>query len=33
LCVGYPQEEHATPVLESQGWETRRATTDAILYR
>jgi 5,6-dimethylbenzimidazole synthase len=33
LCVGYPVEEHETPVLESKGWETRLAAGETILYR
>jgi 5,6-dimethylbenzimidazole synthase len=33
LCVGYPQEEQEAPALEREGWETRRASCDAILYR
>jgi 5,6-dimethylbenzimidazole synthase len=33
LCVGYPQEECARPVLERQGWEQRRASSCAIVQR
>jgi 5,6-dimethylbenzimidazole synthase len=27
LCVGWPQEEHATPELEREGWQARVAQT------
>ena len=33
LCLGYPVEEHEQPVLEREGWETRRPASDVILYR
>jgi 5,6-dimethylbenzimidazole synthase len=33
LCIGYPVEEHETPVLEREGWEKRRPAGDTILYR
>lgn len=33
LCIGYPQTEESLPVLEAEGWEKRRASTDVILYR
>jgi 5,6-dimethylbenzimidazole synthase len=33
LCVGYPQEETESPALEREGWETRRRSSDCILYR
>jgi 5,6-dimethylbenzimidazole synthase len=31
LCVGWPQEEHATPELEREGWQARVA--QAVLQR
>lgn len=33
LCLGYPTEEHDTPTLEREGWETRVELADAILQR
>jgi 5,6-dimethylbenzimidazole synthase len=33
LCIGYPQEEHETPVLERDGWEKRRRFCETVLYR
>jgi 5,6-dimethylbenzimidazole synthase len=33
LCVGYPAEEQDTPVLQREGWERRRPTGSALLYR
>lgn len=33
LCLGYPTEEHDTPTLEREGWETRVDLADAILQR
>ncbi|MEA2834095.1 MAG: 5,6-dimethylbenzimidazole synthase [Methylobacteriaceae bacterium] len=33
LCVGYPVEETESPVLERDGWETRRRSSDCILNR
>jgi 5,6-dimethylbenzimidazole synthase len=33
LCVGYPVEETESPVLERKGWETRRRSSDCILYQ
>ena len=33
LCIGYPAEEHAVPALQREGWEQRRATREAVLYR
>jgi 5,6-dimethylbenzimidazole synthase len=32
LCVGYPQEATETPLLERQGWESRRAP-DKVIFR
>jgi len=33
LCVGYPAEEHDTPVLQREGWERRRPPASSVLYR
>jgi 5,6-dimethylbenzimidazole synthase len=33
LCVGYPAEEHETPVLQREGWERRRAPVSAVIRR
>ncbi len=33
LCVGYPQEATETPLLERQGWESRRAPEKVIFRR
>ncbi|MEK9971759.1 MAG: 5,6-dimethylbenzimidazole synthase [Ferrovibrio sp.] len=33
LCVGWPEEEQATPELERAGWEHRRKVEDHILKR
>ncbi len=33
LCIGYPEEELETPVLEREGWERRREARSAILHR
>jgi len=33
LCVGWPEEAHATPELERAGWEHRRKVEDHILKR
>ena len=34
LCVGYPENEGDIPLLESEGWEKRRRSSDDfILYR
>ena len=33
LCLGYPQEEHADPVLEREGWERRRPPEAFLLRR
>lgn len=33
LCVGWPEEEAATPELERAGWEHRRKVEDHILKR
>lgn len=33
LCIGYPAEEHAVPALQREGWEQRRASREAVLYR
>ena len=33
LCIGYPAEEHATPVLEREGWEHRRPASAKVTYR
>jgi 5,6-dimethylbenzimidazole synthase len=33
LCVGYPQAEDDTPVLEREHWEQRRAPSSAVIYR
>jgi 5,6-dimethylbenzimidazole synthase len=33
LCVGYPAEEHETPVLQREGWERRRAPISAVIRR
>ncbi|MFD0986694.1 5,6-dimethylbenzimidazole synthase [Methyloligella solikamskensis] len=32
LCLGYPEEATETPLLERQGWETRRAP-DKVIFR
>jgi 5,6-dimethylbenzimidazole synthase len=31
FCMGYPVENDTVPVLERQGWETRR-TLDSVLF-
>lgn len=33
LCVGWPEEEQATPELERAGWEHRRDVSEQILKR
>jgi 5,6-dimethylbenzimidazole synthase len=33
LCVGWPQDEQATPELERRGWEHRRDVADFLLRR
>jgi 5,6-dimethylbenzimidazole synthase len=33
LCLGYPAEEHDTPTLQREGWETRRAPDSVIIRR
>ena len=33
LCVGWPEEEQATPELERAGWEHRREVSEQILKR
>jgi 5,6-dimethylbenzimidazole synthase len=33
LCIGYPAEEHAVPALQREGWEQRRGSREAVLYR
>ena len=33
LCIGYPETEEDTPLLEREGWETRRSPADFILRR
>jgi 5,6-dimethylbenzimidazole synthase len=33
LCVGYPAQDDAAPVLEQQGWDTRRRLSDALIQR
>ncbi|HTW35297.1 MAG TPA: 5,6-dimethylbenzimidazole synthase [Rhizomicrobium sp.] len=33
LCLGYPFEEHDTPALEREGWETRLDLSDTIIRR
>jgi 5,6-dimethylbenzimidazole synthase len=33
LCIGYPEEEHATPALQQADWERRHPVAGTILYR
>jgi 5,6-dimethylbenzimidazole synthase len=33
LCIGYPSEAHDTPVLQREGWEHRRPSEGAVIYR
>jgi 5,6-dimethylbenzimidazole synthase len=33
LCIGYPQAEDDTPVLEREGWEHRRPSTHTLIRR
>lgn len=33
FCIGYPAEECETPALEQAGWESRRPSPEAIVYR
>ncbi|WP_131195206.1 5,6-dimethylbenzimidazole synthase [Lichenihabitans psoromatis] len=33
FCMGYPQEQTDTPLLEREGWERRRAAASVILSR
>jgi 5,6-dimethylbenzimidazole synthase len=33
LCLGYPVDEHDTPLLEQQGWEARRPLSEVVVYR
>lgn len=33
LCIGYPEAEDDTPVLEREGWEHRHPPSDMVLYR
>jgi 5,6-dimethylbenzimidazole synthase len=33
LCIGYPEADTDRPVLETEGWEKRRAPEARILYR
>ena len=33
LCIGYPQAEDDTPVLEREGWEHRQPPDGMVLYR
>jgi 5,6-dimethylbenzimidazole synthase len=33
LCIGYPEEEHDTPVLQREDWERRHPAAGTILYR
>lgn len=33
LCVGYPEAEQGSPVLEQEGWERRRPPAGVTLYR
>lgn len=33
LCLGYPVDEHETPILEQEGWEVRHPLSEAVVYR
>jgi 5,6-dimethylbenzimidazole synthase len=33
FCLGYPAEEHEDPILQREGWETRRAPMSYVLKR
>ena len=33
LCIGYPEAEQASPVLEQAAWEKRRSPAAVTLYR
>jgi 5,6-dimethylbenzimidazole synthase len=33
FCIGYPTREDEIPVLEQQGWETRRRLSEALIER
>jgi 5,6-dimethylbenzimidazole synthase len=33
LCLGYPVDEQPSPLLEQQGWESRRPLSDVVVYR
>jgi 5,6-dimethylbenzimidazole synthase len=33
LCLGYPVDEHQTPLLEQEGWEARRPLSEVVVYR
>lgn len=33
LCLGYPVDEHETPLLEQEGWEARRPLSEVVVYR
>jgi len=33
LCLGYPVDEHQTPILEQEGWEARRPLSEVVVYR
>lgn len=33
FCLGYPAEEHEDPLLQREGWETRRAPASCVLRR
>jgi 5,6-dimethylbenzimidazole synthase len=33
LCIGYPQAEDDTPVLEREGWEHRRPSAGSLIRR
>lgn len=33
FCLGYPAEEHEDPILQREGWETRRAPTSCVIRR
>jgi 5,6-dimethylbenzimidazole synthase len=33
FCLGYPVENHIVPMLEREGWETRRSLDKVLLVR
>ena len=33
FCLGYPDTESQTPLLEQEGWEARRPLSEVVVYR